>query len=55
MASLLCFGFKACGILAPRPGVKLAPLALEGDVLTTGLPGKSHVFLFSSFFFSKEK
>ena len=30
-----------CGILAPRPGIKLAPLALKGEVLTTGPPGKS--------------
>ena len=35
------FGHKACGILAPRPGIKRAPPALEGEVLTTGLPGKS--------------
>ena len=34
-------GRKACGILAPRPGIEPAPLALEGEVLTTGLPGKS--------------
>ena len=30
-----------CGILAPRPGIELAPPALEGKVLTTGPPGKS--------------
>ena len=38
------FGFfssEACGILAPRPGIELAPPALEGEVLTTGPPGKS--------------
>ena len=35
------FGPKACGILAPRPGIKPAPPALEGEVLTTGLPGRS--------------
>ena len=35
------FGPKACGILAPRPGIGPAPPALEGEVLTTGLPGKS--------------
>ena len=34
------FGFEACGILAPRPGIKLRHLALEGEVLTTGPPGK---------------
>ena len=35
------FGRKACGILAPRPGIEPAPPALEGKVLTTGPPGKS--------------
>ena len=25
----------------PRPGIESAPPALEGEVLTTGLPGKS--------------
>ena len=36
------FGCKACEILAPRSGIKLTPPALEGEVLTTGPPGKSH-------------
>ena len=35
------FGHKACGILSPPPGIESAPPALEGEVLTTGLPGKS--------------
>ena len=35
------FGYKACGILAPQPGTEHAPPALEGEVLTTGPPGKS--------------
>ena len=35
------FGWKACGILAPLPGIEPAPRALEGEVLTTGPPGKS--------------
>ena len=35
------FGQEACGILAPRPGIKPAPTALEDEVLTTGPPGKS--------------
>ena len=35
------FGCEACGIIAPQPGIELAPAALEGKVLTTGLPGKS--------------
>ena len=44
VTSVLCFGFfgpKACGMLAPWPGIELVPSALEGKVLTTGLPGKS--------------
>ena len=32
---------EVCGILAPWPGFEPAPLALEGEVLTTGPPGKS--------------
>ena len=35
------FGPKACGILAPWPGILSTPPALEGEVLTTGPPGKS--------------
>ena len=35
------FGCEACGILAPWPGIEPAPPTLEGEVLTTGLPGKS--------------
>ena len=35
------FGREACGILAPQPGIEPAPPALEGEVLTTGPPGKS--------------
>ena len=39
---MFCFGgHETCGILAPWPGIKPAPDALEGEVLTTGLPGKS--------------
>ena len=34
-------GHRAYGILAPRPGIKPAPSALEGEVLTTGPAGKS--------------
>ena len=37
----LFFGCEACGILAPWPEMKLARPELEGDVLTTGLPGNS--------------
>ena len=35
------FGREACGIRVPRPGMEPAPPALEGEVLTTGSPGKS--------------
>ena len=34
----ICFGFLATrhvGILVPRPGIELTPLALEGKILTT--------------------
>ena len=34
-------GWGACGILALWSGVKPAPPALEDEVLSTGLPGKS--------------
>ena len=40
------FGPEACGILAPHPGIKPAPPALEGKVLPTGPPGKSQYFSF---------
>ena len=39
--NVLVFGCKVYGILAPWPGIEPAPLALEGEVLTTGPPGKS--------------
>ena len=35
------FGCKACGILASPPGIEPAPPVLEGEVVTTGPPGKS--------------
>ena len=44
IVSVLCFGYLAIrhmGVLAPQPGIELTPPALEGKVLTTGLPGKS--------------
>ena len=43
------FGHEACGILVPQPGVKPTPPALEGEVLTTGPPGKSPDLHFYSF------
>ena len=39
------FGQEACGISAPWPETEPTPSLLEGGVLTTGLPGKSHDFL----------
>ena len=38
---LFCFGHKPCGILAPWPGIKPTPPALEGEVSTTGPAGKT--------------
>ena len=40
------FGHKAFGILVPWPGIESAATALEGRVLTTGLPGKSQIYEF---------
>ena len=42
-------GREACGISAPRQGVEPIPPALEGEVLTTGPPGKSPI-LYIKFF-----
>ena len=35
------FGHKACGILAPPPGIEPTSPALKSEVLTSGPPGKS--------------
>ena len=35
----LFFGHKACGIIAFQSRIKPTPPALEGEVLTTELPG----------------
>ena len=40
------FGRKACGILFLQPGIEPTPPALESEVPTTGLPGKSLVHNF---------
>ena len=40
------FGPKAYGILSPQPGIRPVPPALEGEVLTTGPPGKSPLSYF---------
>ena len=39
------YGQEAWRVLAPWPGIKPAPPALEGKVLTTGPPGKSFIIL----------
>ena len=44
------FGCNACGTLVPQPGIELTPPALEGEVLTTGLPGQYHVLNWLSSF-----
>ena len=42
------FGHEEYGILALQPEIEPAPPAVEGEVLTTGLPGKSpHITFFS--------
>ena len=41
MFSFSFFGHKAYEVLAPQPGIKPISLALEGEVLNTGQPGKS--------------
>ena len=38
----------ACGILVPHPGLESIVLALEGRLLTPGLPGKSLEFVSST-------
>ena len=39
-------GQEVCGVLAARPGIKPTTPALEGQVLTTGPPGKFPFALF---------
>ena len=43
---LIFFGCEACGIITSWPGIRPVPLALEGEVLTTGPPGKSWGYSF---------
>ena len=38
-------------VLAPQPGIELAPPALEDEIFTTGPPGKSPVEIFSLYAF----
>ena len=47
------FGPKAPDILAPQPEIKSATPALWGEVLTTGLPAKSHPIPFLREIFGK--
>ena len=44
LLSVLCFGFLAVRH-SPQPGIEPTLPALEGEVLTTGPPGKSLLFL----------
>ena len=37
---------EACGTFVPQPGFEPTLPAVEGEVLTTGLPGKSLLFPF---------
>ena len=47
-------GCEACGILVPQSGIEPTPPALEGEVLTTGPPGKSQkMFFYSLYIFLK--
>ena len=47
------FGQEAYGILDPQLGIESVPLTLEGDVLTTGPPGKSPVVTFTHLYYFK--
>ena len=54
----MLFGCEACGILVPNQGMKGtqverelgSPPPLEGQVLTTGPPGKSQKGVLSNYF-----
>ena len=49
--AFLLFGHEACGILVPQVGIEPTPLALEREIFTTGLPGRSRVELFGLYGF----
>ena len=56
-SSVLCFVFfgrEVCGILAPQPGMEPVLSALEDNVLSSGLPGKSLSGLFQVLHLSPE-
>ena len=42
-----CFNFLASGVLVHRPGMEPTPPQWKCGILTTGLPGKSHMHVFS--------
>ena len=46
----LFFWPRGMWILAPQPGIEPEPLALEGEILSTSLPGKSFFFFFNILF-----
>ena len=48
------FGPQVCVISVPWPGIKPTPPELEGEVLTTGPPGKSLLMIFKSLFLNHE-
>ena len=49
------FYLKACGILAPQPGIDPTPPALGSEVLTSGLPWTSLAYIFDVFLKSEIK
>ena len=49
--AFLLFGHEACGILVPQAGIEPTPFALECEIFTTGLPGRSPVEIFSLYVF----
>ena len=49
------FYLKACGILAPQPGIDPTPRALGSEVLTSGLPWTSLAYIFDVFLKSEIK
>ena len=38
------FGHEACEILVPQPGIEPPPPVWEGEVSTTGQPGKPQMY-----------
>ena len=47
------FGWESCGIFAPWAGIQPTSHELEGEVLTTGLPGSPTIFYWAEL--DKEK